>query len=105
MPARSTVAQPDEALKDQIKELKQKVSELDNANGQLRKELGAAQKDAAKASELVAEVRRQDAAYKAAQSEIDRLKAEVNSARSAGSRDAEIIAAAKALANAVKKLA
>lgn len=104
MPARSTKAQPDEALKAELKDIKQRYSEADNRANQLQKQLGQAQKDQKAHEQLKGDHKSLQEALKARQAEVDRLNADLDSARSKGGRDAEIVAAAKQLADAVKRL-
>jgi predicted nucleic acid-binding Zn-ribbon protein len=104
MPARSTVAQADEELKGQIKDLKAQVSSLGNANDNLNKQLGAALKDQKAHDALKGEKKALEARVSALEAENGRLRADVTSARAGGARDAETLAAAKQVADGLKKL-
>lgn len=104
MPARSLKAQPDAELKSEIRELKTRVSDLDNANGLLKKQLGAAQKDQKALADLRAAHEAQTDQLRAAQAEISRLNADLNSAQAKGSTNSEIVAAARQVAEGLKKL-
>ena len=105
MPARSTVAQPDEELKAQNKAYKARISELSNAVDGLSKQLGAAQKDQKAHEALKGEKKALEARVSALEAENARLQADVTSARAGGARDAETLAAAKQVAEGLKKLA
>ena len=104
MPARSLKAAPDAELKGEIKELKAKVSDLENANIRQGKELGQAQKDQKALVDLKAAHKALGDQLKAAQAEVGHLRAELDSARSKGSSDAQVVAAAKQIAEGIKKL-
>lgn len=104
MPARSLKAAPDKELQGEIKELKKKVSDLENANIRQGKELGAAQKDQKKLADAKESIKQLQAQLEARDAEIGRLEADLNSARATGGRDAEILAAAKQVAKGLKKL-
>jgi predicted nucleic acid-binding Zn-ribbon protein len=104
MPARSLKAAPDADLKAEIRDLKARYSAADNDNSRLKKELGQAQKDQAALEELKVDHKALGVRLAAANAEIGRLNAALDSARSKGGRDAETLAAAKQLAEAVQKL-
>lgn len=104
MPARSVKAQPDAELKGEIATLKQRVSELDNANNKLSMDLGAAQSDLKAYARLKVEHESLGNALKNAQTMNLRLNADLNSAAAKGGRDGNQLAAAKQLAEAVKTL-
>jgi len=105
MPPRSLTAAPDEVLKDENKQLKEKVSALGNENSRLGKELGQAQKDQKALASLKEAHKGLEARLSASQAEVSRLEADLVSARAGGSRDAETLAAAKQVAEGLKKLA
>jgi len=104
MPGRSAKAQPDEELKAENKALKTRVSELGNAADGYSRQLAAAQKDLKAYDQLKGVHKATEARVSALEAEKARLEADVTSARSGGARDAETLAAAKQLADAIKKL-
>lgn len=105
MPARSTVAQPDEELKAQNKELKQRLSDNENYSSLVGKQLAAAQKDLAAYEALKGDHKALQGRVSALEAENGRLRADVTSAAAGGARDAETLAAAKQVAEGLKKLA
>lgn len=104
MPARSLKAQPDAELKSEIADLKAQVSALDNANNVLSKQLGQAQKDQRALGDLKAQYELQGNALASARAENARLNADLISATAKGSSDANVVAAAKKIAEGIKAL-
>lgn len=89
-------------LRDQVSDLKQKLSDSENARNLLSRDLASAQKQAAKAGELEAQVKQLQATLEDRGREIGRLQADVASANARAAQADVVLDAARGLKRLVE---